>query len=101
MGDQYVFFQSSARQYCHCLPWGCAMVGGSKGGGLMHGTAKAEKSSSWQQLGAHAPTPQALLGERQLAVGTYSLYQITGNVIFKSIWNELLSDRSSVSVFES
>lgn len=72
----------------------------AKVGVFCMGTAKA-KSFSSQQLGMHAPAPQALLEELQLSVSSYSLCQITGNIIFKSIRNEKLSDRSSVSGFES
>ena len=54
-------------------------------GVFCEGTAKAKKSSS-QQLGMHAPTLQALLEELQLSVSSHSLYQITGNIIFKSIF---------------
>lgn len=58
-------------------------------------TAKAKKLSSSQTLGMHAPTLQAFLEELQLPVSGYFVYQITGNITFKSIWNEKLSDRSS------
>lgn len=58
-------------------------------------TAKAKKLSSSQTLGMHAPAPQAFLEELQLPVSSYSVYQITGIITSKSIWNEKLSDRSS------
>lgn len=56
-------------------------------GGFCVGATKVKKSSSSQQLGVHDPAPPALLKELLLLVSSYSLYQITGNIILKSVWN--------------